>query len=383
MGKLGRDDFQPKDLSKAASGRPSYPVAGFWVRAAAFVMDVILLNFFAYLLIFMFKEQLFKLGYYCGFLGVFINLAYFTFFNGPYGKGKTPGKIFLNITTLQWSGEPLTMQQAATRTVIQLNFLVLLHLLVPLFIRDIETIRQLFTIQILRNLAFAFFVANAVLVATNPFKCGLHDSAVRSYVARDPKRLDIPAVMREEGERIERWQRSSFQSAGIAFIVVFVIFIFNVSRSLLSEDAKRQFEIRNDIKARLQLEGFEFVGPRLSPEPGAEGAGDKSQPTPAPTMADAASTTETAAALSSGYVEFMYLRYGKIDAEQMQRNRDVERALRRAKWWVAEEFPKLLEEISQSFEAKGVTLSFREVINLNTYFYAYDKVAYETSEKIE
>jgi hypothetical protein len=152
---------------------------------------------------------------------------------------------------------------------------------------------------------------------------------------------------------------------------------------LLSDEAKRQFEIRNEIKARLQLEGFEFVGPRLAPEPGAEGAGDKSQPTPAPTMVDAESTTETATALKSGYVEFMYLRYGKINPQEMQRDRDVERALERAKWWVREEFPELLEEISQSFKAKGVTLSFREVINLNTYFYAYDKLAYETSEKIE
>jgi uncharacterized RDD family membrane protein YckC len=387
MDKKNEGEFEPKDLS-AAARRPGYPVAGFWIRAAAFAMDVILLNFFAYLLIFVFREQLFQLGYYCGFLGVFINLGYFAFFNGPLGKGKTPGKYFLNLTVVRWSGEPLDLQQGVIRTVVQLNFLLVLHFFIPLFIRDVTSIEQLFTINVLRILVFAFLVANAVLVATHPFKCGFHDLAVRSYVARDPQRLEIAAVLASEGESIKRWQRSAFQSAGIAFIVVLVLFTFQASRSLLSAEARRQFEIHNALKARFQIEGFEFVGVRLLSQ--AEKAKRQQQTrttppaaTPPATTPAADVTSGTLSAENRGDVVLVYVRYGRIIPQQMEENPAIKSVLARAGQWAEEELPERLRENNQTFQSLNVQLAFHEVINLNTYFYAYDSLAYEVSQNLE
>jgi uncharacterized RDD family membrane protein YckC len=390
MGKSPEGEFEAKDLTKVQ--RPAYPVAGFWIRAAAFAMDVILLNFFAYLLIFVLKEQLFHLGYYCGFLGVFINLGYFVFFNGPLGKGKTPGKYFLNLTVVRWSGEPLDLRQAVIRTAIQLNFFLVLNFFVPLLIGDVTSFREMVAIGVVRNLVFALFVANAILVATHPFKCGIHDLAVRSYVARDPRRLDIPAVLAGEGERMTRWQRSAFQSAGIAFIVIFVLFIFNASRDFLSAEGHRRFDMYNDMKAKFHIEGFEFARPNLVPErpekPPEQAAGQqgtRAEQKPPPARRDSSATSATAASgvPARGDVEFIYICYGRIDPEQMKKNPAIGRALQRAREWVEKDLPPLLEESKQTFQALNVKLSFHEVISLSTYFYAYDKLGYEVAEKLK
>jgi uncharacterized RDD family membrane protein YckC len=103
------------DLAAAAPQPLVMELAGFWRRAAAFVVDALVLMFIGFLLglgLSSFFRSLGSAGRVVGFL---IATLYFTALDGPLGGGRSPGKRLLGIRVAGEGGEPLGWVPAAMR----------------------------------------------------------------------------------------------------------------------------------------------------------------------------------------------------------------------------------------------------------------------------
>lgn len=360
------------------------PVAGFWVRCIAFILDVILLHFFAYAMVFVLKEQLLALGKVAPYLGLAIIFCYFWLANGPVGKGKTIGKTLFNITTLRYDGQPLELKEALIRTLVQLSFLLLVLVVIPLFFGNILSQTARMMSHSVETLAMAFLIANAVLIGVQPFKQGFHDLLARSYVAKDPARLSEERLVGTPDERMAKWRRSAFQSAGIAFIVVLVISLYNVYRNIYSEDMKRSIRLTQESRALFNIKGFEPVileGVLLPSEDEksmeSRDRGEESRDSDVATSPGAPEAEPKKYALA-----FRYVRYGSIDAEALKQDPYIPVLLEEARGWVQEKMRTDLSDLSEKgVVTEQVMFIFEESLNL--VIYVYGNRVYETSLPLE
>ncbi len=373
---------EPGPMLSAQRERP--PVAGFWVRCIAFILDVILLHFFAYGMVFIFKEQLFALGKIAPYFGLAIIFCYFWLANGPVGKGKTIGKSLFNITTLRYDGQPLELKEALVRTLVQLNYPLVQNIIIPFFLHDVRSQTPLMISYTIVNLAVAFLIANAVLIGVQPFKQGFHDLLARSYVAKDPPRLTAEQLVASPDERMAKWRRSAFQSAGIAFVVVLVISLYNVYRSVYSEGTMKAIRLTQEARELFEIEGFELVavgGTSLPSEE--EQAGSRQVERQQAQPDDSVAPPGAPEAKPKHYAfAFLYVRHGSIDDEVLKQDRYVRAFLAEAKDWVREKLRTDLQDMTeQGVTPEQVMFVFEEWLNL--VLYDYKNRVYQTSLPLE
>ncbi len=370
------------------------PVAGFWVRCIACILDVILLGFFVYALVFVFKGQLFVLGKIAPYFGLAIIFCYSWLANGPVGKGKTIGKSLFNITTLRYDGQPLELKEALVRTLVQMEYWLVQYIIVLFFLHDVRSQTPLIISYTIVSLAAAFLIANAVLIGVQPFKQGFHDLLARSYVAKDPSRLTEEQLVATPDERMAKWRRSAFQSAGIAFVVVLVISLYNGYRTVYSEGTMKAIRLTQEARELFGIEGFELVAVGGMPLPSEEEpAGsrqverrqvERRQVERRQARADDLVTSPGApAAKPKRYAfAFLYVRYGSIDDEILEHDRYIRVLLADAKGWVTEKLRTDLQDmIEQGLKPEQVIFVFEEWLNL--VLYNYKNRVYKTSLPLE
>ncbi len=369
---------EPGPMLSAQRERP--PVAGFWVRCIACILDVILLGFFAYAMVFVLKEQLLMLGKLAPYFGLAIIFCYFWLANGPVGKGKTIGKSLFNITTLRYDGQPLELKEALVRTLVQVEYWLAQYIIVPFFLHDVSSQTPLMISYTIVNLAVAFLIANAVLIGVHPFKQGFHDLLARSYVAKDPPRLTEEQLVATPDERMAKWRRSAFQSAGIAFVVVLVISLYNGFRTVYSEGTMKAIRLTQEARELFSIEGFELVavgGTSLPSEE--EPAGSRQVERRQERPDDLVTSTGAPAAKPKRYsFAFLYVRYGSIDEEILEHDRYVRVLLAESKDWVREKLRTDLQDMTeQGLNPERVMFVFEEWLNL--VLYNYKNRVYQTS----
>ncbi len=373
---------EPGPMLPTQRERP--PVAGFWVRCIACILDVILLGFFQYGMVFVFKEQLFVLGKLAPYFGLAIIFCYFWLANGPVGKGKTVGKSLFNITTLRYDGQPLELREALIRTLVQMEFWLVLYLIIPFFFHDVRSQTPLMISHVIVYAAFAFLIANAVLIGVQPFKQGFHDLLARSYVAKDPPRLTEEQLVATPDERMAKWRRSAFQSAGIAFLVVLVISLYNAYRDVYSEGTVKRIRLTQEARELFAIEGFELVAVGRALLPSEEEPAGSRQVEPRQARPDdSVTSTGAPTAKPKRYAfAFLYVRYGSIDDEILEHDRYVRVLLADAKRWVTEKLHTDLRDMTeQGVTPEQVIFVFEEWLNLVIHDYK-DRV-YQTSLPLE
>jgi len=251
------------NVSAGAQGvSPREVMGGFWVRALALVLDIILLNFVFNGLSFLFREQFFLVSRYTDFIGMIIVYLYFTLLNGPVGKGRTMGMYLFNICVRDYEGCALSLGAACKRTLIQMVSPLFPMVFFTPFLKMTEPSQAMLSGGIL-SLSLSFLVSNALLVGLHPLKQGFHDRVARSIVVRGQI-----AVRYEELERFTssemigrkiRTPASAYQSAGIAFVVISLIQIWGVFQQVRSEPWRIQSHMLDEMRQRFSIQGLELT----------------------------------------------------------------------------------------------------------------------------
>ncbi len=153
------------------------PIAGFWRRLSAFVVDLLLLGLAGWVLGFFFYDHLARLGGWGRAIGFTIAVAYFGLMNSRIHGGQTFGKMAMKIRVVSRSGEPLGVAAAFLRAVI---------VCVPYFLNNAPLNVELIHSWLLVVLSLLIFGVGLSIVYLFVFnrrtRQSLHDLAVGSYV---------------------------------------------------------------------------------------------------------------------------------------------------------------------------------------------------------
>ena len=92
-------------------------IAGIWKRLFAFSIDSLILGFVGYLLVYLIPEPLARLGLWGRSVGFLISLAYFGIGDSALTKGRTVGKLAMDIRVIGANGDPLPVIKSGLRFV--------------------------------------------------------------------------------------------------------------------------------------------------------------------------------------------------------------------------------------------------------------------------
>lgn len=172
-------------MSDGGSAPAGARIAGFWRRLAAAIVDWVALGVPAYVVAYLFFDQLAALGQEGRVFGAALSLGYFGFLNSNLGGGQTLGKRLLGIRVVGASGAPIGLPRAMLRWLV---------LALPFYLNGVDLSRYVegdrafmqTGIGALTLLAvFGFGMAHAYLYVFNrKTRQSLHDLFAESYVVR-------------------------------------------------------------------------------------------------------------------------------------------------------------------------------------------------------
>lgn len=216
------------DLPQDNMGRPMVPIAGFWRRLGAFILDMVALFFFFRFSTLLAGDALLALGDVATYTAALLAYLYFALGDGPVGKGRTLGKFLVGIRTTSLDGNVPRLSQGLVRALLLLPWLPVNYLLVPL-VFDLETLAGQLAKAVLPIYIFglAYWIGLAFAVIFNPFRQGLHDFAAKTMV----RPAVAPSMTFDEltGLVGENWRRFYIQSqinGAIPFLLLSVLFVF-------------------------------------------------------------------------------------------------------------------------------------------------------------
>lgn len=100
------------------------PIAGFWRRLAAWIIDSLLLGILGQSIGWTFSSFWFEVGPYGRFVGLFFILTYFGLMNSKFGKGQTLGKRVFGIAVRDRENRPIALGRSLIRaTILALPFI--------------------------------------------------------------------------------------------------------------------------------------------------------------------------------------------------------------------------------------------------------------------
>ena len=210
------DLINPASFGARYARTPTLPVAGFWLRLGAFVVDWLILYCFLYGLARIARTPLLALGAWAPAISTLGMFLYFWFGNGPFGKGKTLGKAIVGLRVIAAEdGRPLDWRRSLIRTAILFppnlwtNYLILSWAL-----PENPSLTQTWIATSLReNLWAALYLAQIIYVTLNPTRQGFHDTLSHSLVLTKEnsdvvwetlERLLFQSLQEEEDEEEQR-----------------------------------------------------------------------------------------------------------------------------------------------------------------------------------
>jgi len=229
------DHFDASKLAGNITRAPKLPVAGFWVRIIAFVVDTILLGFLLYGLSLIAREPLLAMGPWATWLAAAAIAAYFFLGDGPIGKGRTVGKLLMQIRTVDArDGGPVSLDRAAIRALILLPpYFWMQGFIAPSLHPFPTSLTEMMILGAFPLVTLGLILAQIVHVAFNPTKQGIHDVAGRTLVLAADQRNTTWETLKEEAGPVglERIRRSR-QVAWITFAVAVLFLGFNNSQRI-------------------------------------------------------------------------------------------------------------------------------------------------------
>lgn len=152
------------------------PIAGFWRRLLAYVVDNLLLGVFGQLLGMIFLTFLCNIGPYARPIGWLIALAYFAVMNSKICGGQTLGKRLMKIAVRNGKNEPISVPRAILRTVILSLPALVNGWSIPIFLNSIAAWIATVLIFGLGGAILYTMIFNAMP------RQGMHDLLVGTYV---------------------------------------------------------------------------------------------------------------------------------------------------------------------------------------------------------
>jgi uncharacterized RDD family membrane protein YckC len=239
-------------------------VVGFWRRAVADTVDVVILGLFGAALGAAFGDALSRMGQHGLWIGLVCSSTYFGVFHSSVGRGQTPGKRLLGIQVLRRDGQPLPIGRS------YLRFLVVA--MVPyngLFAGLVQLLPLSAAIAVSSVFVLVLvwaFVACYLLVPFHPLKRGLHDLAAGSVVVYRGA-YDAEALARLDDTRAARRALTVLSSVTV---VLFVLGLWGVSRIRHQDgvDLAQLSQIQKALSADFDVRGvqsrtFNGRGPNL------------------------------------------------------------------------------------------------------------------------
>ncbi len=173
--------------SKQSSNTNARPIAGFWPRSFAFLIDGLLLAILGSILGFIFIDFFISLGEWGRLFGFVIALTYFGLLNSTLGSGQTLGKRLMSIKVVDAGNQQISLSRSLVRYSI---------LACPYFLNGLVLPAKYnnFTIQILISLVL-FGGGLCILylyVFNSKTRQSLHDLFCGTYVVRS--KVDVPVT---------------------------------------------------------------------------------------------------------------------------------------------------------------------------------------------
>ncbi|MCX7765734.1 MAG: RDD family protein [Candidatus Sumerlaeia bacterium] len=342
---------EPELLKPLKPERRFQPMAGFWLRTAALMLDLIFLRFFLYALVFIGKEFFFQLGNSSVFIGLAIILGYFALLDGPLGKGKTIGKALLNITVRNYDVQLLEPGAAFLRSVICLNVFVL-SVLIGVTFKQIDTPEQMFILNLFSAFIWGFLIANSILIGVHPLKQGIHDLLTQTLVSKVGF-ADRYTAFKESLPEFQRWQVSAFQSAAIGFIVMVILASILNYKATFNQDEQERLRLFREVSEKFQIPGFELVAfnagfLREVPLSSTQTTSSSSQP-PSPATPEQKNTSGKQEQQRTKEIRpedlkytavFFYRTYHSFDEKQIKTSEEIKQLMLAAREWVKQNLPE-------------------------------------------
>lgn len=221
---------------------PKLPVAGFWLRLLAHVIDWILILSALHIFSRAIPNVYFALGRWAPYLNSLFAFLYFVLFNGPFGRGRTLGKLIIGIRVTDYAGEGISYRQALIRTVVLYPLFVTVPLMEVILGHSHSEMGDYIQRLVTVFPAAALWLATAIVIAFNPFKQGLHDYLAETLV--QPGRTtavgaafeDLAAKMGVDWKQFHRQP----QISGLITIVMVVVLLGYMSHPSLASEAIRE-----------------------------------------------------------------------------------------------------------------------------------------------
>lgn len=226
---------------------PKLPVTGLFARLLAFLLDIFLIISALHLISRHMPDVLWAMGEWSNYLGGILTFGYLVFFNGPFGKGRTIGKMILGIQVTDYDGNPPTYRQAIIRTVVLIPVLVLspvVELFGPSTSAMQDYVKTLFTLFPF----WAIILGTVLTLAFNPFKQGLHDyfaeTLVRPIGGKGEPVPSFEDLAQQVGHSWPKFHRQPIYSGGISVLMFMSLFAFLAHPSMQPESRRAAQDAR-------------------------------------------------------------------------------------------------------------------------------------------
>lgn len=168
---------------------PTFEIAGFWRRIAAFIVDTLVVSIPFFILGFAFTDVSFALGPYGIFIGYGVFILYWGYFNSESRNGQTLGKKALKIAVISKDNKYLSIQNSFLRAIALGSVFILVEwpftpMRFPFIAQLISAAGSIGGLVILYGLVF-----------NRTTRQGIHDLFVKSYVVKAPPKKKKAAPM--------------------------------------------------------------------------------------------------------------------------------------------------------------------------------------------
>lgn len=199
---------------------PKLPVAGLLRRVPAFIIDFIILSTGLHLVIKSMHGVFFRLGEWTPYITAGIALAYFVCFNGPWGGGRTIGKIITRTMVTDYLNNPPTWRQAFIRTIVLMPFFASVPLFEAIVGRPSSVMESFLQYFLCWHVTLAVMISALLVIPFNPFKQGPHDFLARTLVRTHAP--DLPTFQEMASSLGVEWRvfHRQPQYSGVATIVL-------------------------------------------------------------------------------------------------------------------------------------------------------------------
>lgn len=246
--------------------KPKPAFAGFGMRAAAFVVDLVLVYFAGYTLNLGARDALLAVGPLLPLATGALVFAYFWLGNGPVGRGQTVGKALLNLRTARADGSPLSLGDSLKRSALQLT---ILYGAIFASIRDAFDLPYAVAFhgaQFIQLFALTFLFAHAYTVFAHPRRQGWHDLWAGSFTTPDPPGREFRDTLDAEPTDEDRLRLSSaFKMSVVFFLLINLLMIGRWSISLFDWKLREEFSVARAVQTARIPDGYRLVHLTIPP----------------------------------------------------------------------------------------------------------------------